>query len=255
MTEPLVSIITPVFNASRYFKDCLDSVLAQTYENWEHILVDDNSEDDSMDVVSREAEKDSRIRFVRTEENSGPAVTRNTGIKMAKGRFIAFLDADDQWDKQKLSQQIRFMLEHGVSLTYTAYHKITEEGEPLGVFEPQKTLTYSQLLKQNQIGCLTAVYDTELVGKRFMPLIRRRQDFGLWLDILKTEGVDKAYRVPSDTPLATYRVMSNSVSSNKVLLIKYNWRLLRKHQQLNFLVSTYYFMYQLWNKIFGTSKT
>ncbi|MCK5535976.1 MAG: glycosyltransferase family 2 protein, partial [Bacteroidales bacterium] len=218
----LVSIITPSYNSQKFIQDAIDSVLSQTYQNWEMIIVDDVSSDRSNDIIEEYIKKDNRIKLIKLAKNSGPSVARNKAIHLANGRYIAFLDSDDCWHSSKLTKQLSFMQEQDIALSYTGYYRIKEEsGEIIDQIHVPKKVDYNELLKQNIIGCLTAIYDTHKIGKIYMPDIFRRQDFGLWLKILKK--VPYAYGMLE--PLASYRVRTSSVSSNKILASKYNWKL------------------------------
>lgn len=242
----LVSIITPSYNSSNFIERTIKSLLSQSYQNWELIIIDDCSTDNSCDVIQKYADQDNRIQLIKLKKNSGAAVARNTGIEHASGRFIAFLDSDDTWHPEKLHKQINFMLEHDYAFSYTQYHQVNEKGETIGyLYFPEKT-TYKNLLKTCVIGCLTAMYDTEKIGKVYFPLIRKRQDFALWLKILKM--VPYAYCVPED--LASYTVRSNSISSNKFKAAQYNWHLYRNIERLSIFLSIYYFSNYIFRGIF-----
>ena len=234
----VISIITPSYNSAQYIGRTIDSILQQTYKNWELLIIDDCSTDNSREVIQSYVNQDARINLICLEQNSGAAVARNTGIENATGRFIAFLDSDDTWHPKKLEQQVNFMLNHNYALTYTKYHQVNENGEKIGELHfPLKT-SYRELLKTCVIGCLTVMYDTHKLGKVYFPLIRKRQDYALWLKILKQ--VDYAYCVPED--LASYTVRSDSISANKWKAAQYNWKLYRDIEQLNILSSAYYFL-------------
>ena len=223
MKEKRVSIITPVHNSERFLKACLDSVTSQTHKDWEHILVDDCSTDSSAAIIKESARKDSRIKYIKLEINSGAGVARNTAIKAAQGDIIAFLDSDDMWHPKKLERQLLFMQNSGRHFTYTSYVRVNEKGEKVpGVLRAKKEVTYKKALYKNPIGCLTALYDVNYFGKQYMPKIRKRQDFALWLKLLKTEN---AYGL--DEVLAYYRVGNKSISSNKLKLLKYEWAIYR----------------------------
>ncbi|BBG66792.1 putative N-acetylgalactosaminyl-diphosphoundecaprenol glucuronosyltransferase [Hydrogenimonas sp.] len=237
MTD-LVSVITPTYNAQAYLEEAILSVMAQSYGNWEMIIVDDASGDRTAEIAEMYAKKESRIRFIRLERNSGPAVARNRAIEEAEGRYIAFLDGDDIWAGSKLEKQIAFMKERDVALSYTDYYRIEESGgRKIDLIHAPERVDYRELLKQNVIGCLTAVYDTKKVGKLYMPDILKRQDFALWLDILKK--VPFAYGL--NEPLAYYRVRSSSISSNKIASSLYNWKLYREVEKLPWYKAVYYF--------------
>jgi len=244
--NPLVSIITPSYKSERFIFKTIDSVLSQTYKNWEMIIVDDVSPDKSNEIIEKYIKQDSRIKLIKLEKNNGPALARNRAIKEANGRYIAFLDADDLWMPEKLEKQLAFMQEKDCALSYTAYETMSEDGRKLNTtINPPKELTYKELLKSNRIGCLTAMYDTEKLGKVYMPLIKKRQDYGLWLRILR--GIDIAYGM--DEVLATYRVMSNSVSSNKIDLLRYNYSLFREHEKFSVVKSLYYLIWNIYIKV------
>jgi teichuronic acid biosynthesis glycosyltransferase TuaG len=241
-----VSIITPSYGSEKFIEQTIESIQAQTYLNWEMIIVDDMSPDNSNEIIERYIEKDSRIKLVRLEKNGGAAVARNRAIEEASGRFIAFLDADDLWKPSKLEKQIDFMIQKGCELSYSYYDVVDEDNNKLEkVFEPPLKLNYSNLLKANYIGCLSAIYDTQKMGKIYMPLIKKRQDYGLWLRILKQ--TDYAYCIPDI--LATYRVRNESLSSNKLQLLSYNYRLFREHEQFSSLKSFYYLCWNILIKV------
>lgn len=233
-----VSIIMPSYNSQEFIAQSIESVLAQTYQNWELIIVDDCSLDNSNKTIEKYLNRDSRIKLIKLERNSGPAVARNRGIEEAQGRYIAFLDSDDMWSKQKLSRQLAYMQEHDIALSYTGYCRIEEKSSRTidRIPVPEK-VDYHELLKQNIIGCLTAIYDTKKVGKVYMPEILKRQDFALWLKILKK--IPYAYGL--NEPLAYYRVRTDSVSSNRIFASKYNWIMYREVEKLPLHKAIYYF--------------
>ena len=182
--EPLVSIIMPSFNTQDTIGKSIESVLNQTYSNWELLITDDCSTDNTKDVVRGFQEKDHRIKLFINRDNSGSGVSRNNSIDSSKGKYIAFLDSDDLWRSSKLSKQNAFMEKNSYLLTYTAYQKFDSK-RFRGLVNPRRSVTYNQLLSNNVIGCLTAIYNSEVLGKVYMPTIRKKQDFGLWLKILK----------------------------------------------------------------------
>lgn len=234
--KPQVSIITPVYNSQKYLEECIGSVLKQTHTNWEHILVDDCSSDNSADLIKSYQKRDARIKYHRLKKNSGAGVSRNTAIEMAKGRFIAFLDSDDIWKPNKLRVQIGEMLKYGRPFTFTSYDFMDENGEPINkIYSPPPKVTYSSALFKNPIGCLTAVYDSKFFGKVYMPEIRKRQDFALWLKLLK-----KSDGAGLQQCLSTYRAGNKSISSNKFGLIKYEWKIYREEEGLSVVKSLFY---------------
>lgn len=245
----LVSIITPVHNSIDHVEQSIKSILAQTYENWELILIDDKSSDTGLQVLKKYEALDPRIHLLKNTNNQGAAITRNRGIKAAKGRFIAFLDSDDLWLPEKLETQVKFMLDNDYAFTYTSYTIFRDkETTDSGVLIVPEKVTHKDLLKTCSIGCLTAMYDTKRLGKVYMPIISRRQDFALWLKILKE--IPYAYGI--ERPLAKYRLRSNSISGNKLIAAKYQWRVYREFEKLNVFQAAYYFVHY---SFFGIIKT
>jgi len=243
--SPLVSVITPVYNSARFLSEAVASVAAQTFKDWEMVIVDDGSTDGSVRHARDLAGRERRIRFSALGANCGAAVARNTAIENARGRYIAFLDSDDQWLPAKLEKQLDFMERNRYALTHTYYERITETGDRTGVIvKPPYELSYRDMLKSNQMGCLSVVYDSREFGKTYMPLIRARQDYGLWLKLLK-QGVS-AYCLPES--LALYRARSGSASSNKLEMLKYNWFLYRNVEELSPWGSAYYVAWNIARK-------
>ncbi|WP_046743503.1 glycosyltransferase family 2 protein [Kordia zhangzhouensis] len=229
MSNPLVSIITPTYNSAHFVSDTINSVIAQTYSHWELILVDDASSDTTVEILKKYATLDNRIKVHVLETNLGAAIARNTAIKKASGKYIAFLDADDLWKPEKLSKQIAFMQEKKVAISFSSYELMDEAGNSLQkIIKALPKVDYTKMLKSNYIGNLTGIYDAEKLGKVYMPNIRKRQDWALWLQL--TQKVPFAYSIPE--ALAIYRVRQNSISSNKLNLLKYNYAIYRK--ALNF---------------------
>ena len=241
-----VSIITPVYNSEKFIKDTVESVLKQTYENWEMILVDDCSSDNSENIVKEFLDKDDRIKYIKLEENSGAAIARNKAIEMSTGRFIAFLDSDDIWAYNKLEKQINFMTKNNIGFSFTSYETMKEDGTKTGnIVRAPKIVDYEYLLRNTIIGCLTVVIDKEIVGDIRMPLLRTRQDFATWLSILKKGH--KAYGI--DEILSSYRLVEGSISSNKVKAAKRNWYVYRNVEKLSFIKSAYVFTGYTYNAI------
>ena len=240
-----VTIIMPSYDSEKFIIESIESVLVQTYSNWELIIVDDCSPDDSNKIITKYVDSDGRIKLIKLQKNSGPAVARNTAIEAASGRYIAFLDSDDVWLPNKLETQINFMHDNDLAFTYSSYRLVGEDNEHLGVFITKDKISYFDMLKTCSVGCLTAIYDTKKIGKQYMPLILKRQDYGLWLKILKLIGETKGI----SEPLATYRIRKNSVSSNKVKAAKYQWKIYRDIEKLSFLKSLYYFVFYAYNGV------
>ena len=241
-----VSIITPTYNSEAFIAQNIASVLNQTYSDWEHIIVDDCSYDKTVQVIENFKRDEPRIRLIQLKQNSGAGVARNTAIKAAQGQYIAFLDADDAWHPEKLKQQISFMQEYQFPFTFTAYQHQTPKGVLLSTVSiPPKTLTYRKALLKNPIGCLTVIYDTHYFGKQFMPKVRKRQDFALWLNLLKKSDGHGLQQV-----LAYYTIGNQSISSNKLDLIKYEWHIYRNVENLGLFTSLFYLGTAIFAKLF-----
>lgn len=235
--EDLVSIIMPTYNCAKYIGEAINSVLSQTYKNWELIIVDDCSIDNTEEVVKKYLEKDNRIKYFKLSVNSGPAVARNVALEKASGKYIAFLDSDDLWMEEKLEKQISFMKQNNYNFTFTSYIQINENGEENGVIiKAKKKVDYNGVLLSCPIGNSTVIYNAEKLGKFEIPNIRKRNDYALWLQILKKEK----YAYGLNEILAKYRIRKNSVSRNKLDLIKYHWYLYRKIEKLSILRSTFH---------------
>lgn len=233
----MVSIITPSHNAEKFIAQTIESVLAQTYQEWEVIVVDDLSSDNTVQIIEDYAQNDPRIKLIKLEQKSGPAVARNRAIEASRGQYIAFLDADDLWMSEKLEKQISFMIKHDLAFTYSSYKVINVEDESLTTFVTLPEISYESMLKTCSVGCLTAVYDREKIGKMYMPKLPKRQDYALWLSILKKIGATKGLL----EPLACYRIGQTSVSSNKINAAVWQWKVYRDVEQLGLAKSIYYF--------------
>jgi len=230
----MVSIITPVYNCDEFLEECIQSVLNQTFHDWELILIDDFSSDSSKGIINKYVALDSRIKAYYFNENVGAGTARNKGIEISKGRFIAFLDSDDYWQKDKLNLQIDFMLQNNVEFSYTRFFELDKKDKVSKIILPPKSVNYFSLLFNNYIKTLTAIYDTEKIGKIYMPNYRKRQDWGLWFNILKM--TNKAHCFPES--LAYYRTSNTSLSKNKFLLVKENFNFYRYFLKKNVIVST-----------------
>ncbi len=230
MQEGLVSIITPCYNGEKYISQTIDSVLAQTYGDWEMIIVDDGSKDGSAEIVRGYVEKDARIKFFQ-QENAGSAAARNNGIRRAEGQYIALLDADDLWEPVFLEEQIAFMKEKDAVCVYSSYKCIDEHSQEIlapVICKPE--IKTKNMMVTNYIGCLSGLYDTKRHGKIYLreELKSLRDDYAYWLDIVKLE--DKAYG--NQKILASYRVLANSTTGNKKKLIKKQYRFYRDYLKL-----------------------
>lgn len=220
MSQELVSVIMPTYNTGKFLSDSIESVLNQTYTNLELLITDDGSTDPlTLEILRKYQEQDDRVKVEYLNYKQGPACSRNNSIQRAQGRYIAFCDSDDQWMPHKLERQISFMKEKDCALCSASYITCNDQNEEDGIFISPERISFSMLKRDNKIGCLTAVYDTQLLGgKYYMPALQKRQDWGLFLNILKKSHL--AYAITE--PLAYYRHRSHSVSSNKFSLINYN---------------------------------
>lgn len=231
-----VSIITPSYNCGRFIGETIESVLAQTHADWEMIIVDDCSTDNTREVVAGYIAKDNRIKYHCLEKNSGAAVSRTKAMELATGEYMAFLDSDDLWEPQKLEKQLAFMEKNGYNMTATSYGQMNENGEKtLKTFNPPVKTDYNRLLLDCPVGNSTIMYNAKKMGKFTVPDIRKRNDDALWLKMLKVEK----YIYGMDEVLMRYRIRANSISANKFSLVKYHWILYRDIEHLNIFRSVY----------------
>ena len=231
--DELVSIIMPSYNTASYIQETVESVLKQTYTNWELIIVDDCSTDDTDDILATFTDK--RIRIYKNEKNSGAAVSRNKALREANGKWIAFLDSDDLWSKDKLEKQITFMKKNGYSFSYTNYEEINTEGQKTGVkVTGPKKITKTGMFNYCWPGCLTVMYDAEKVGLIQIEDIKKNNDYAMWLKVCK-----KADCYLLDEYLAQYRKgRSGSISTHSYTkLIKWHYKLYREAEKENVIMS------------------
>lgn len=238
--EPLVSIIAPLYNSEKFIAETIESVLAQTYKNWEMLIVNDCSKDNGAKIAEEYSKKDKRIKLFNNEKNEGVSFTRNRAIDLSNGKYIAFLDSDDLWHKEKLEKQIGMMEEKNISLSYTAYTKINEDKSLRGKIKVPEKVNYKGLLKGNIMGCLTVIVRKDILKDSYFRQTKQ-EDYILWLELLKK--VNFSYGLQES--LAFYRVLDNSRSSNKVDLVKFNWKIYRKIEKLNLIESVYYYVIYL----------
>lgn len=246
MKEILISIITPSYNSEKYIRDTIESVQAQTYKNWEMIIVDDCSKDGSVKLIKNLIKNESRISLITLTENIGAAMARNRALEVSAGRYVAFLDSDDMWVPNKLDVQINYMIENDCAFTYSAYKVCDDSGGNIhGEVSVPTSLTYEQYLANTIIGCLTVVLDTEKFESIRMPNLRSSHDMALWADLLKT--IDKAYGI--NTSLAMYRLVGTSNTANKWRASKEVWSVYRGHLGLSVIVSSFYFVQYAFNAV------
>lgn len=243
----LVSIITPSYNTANYIAETIQSVQAQTYENWEMIILDDCSADNTDGVV-REYLSDTRIKYLKNEKNSGAAVSRNRALREAKGKWIAFLDSDDLWTPDKLQRQISFMEKGKYHFSYTNYEEIDESSNALGVtVTGPKCITRHGMYNYCWPGCLTVMYDADVVGLIQIEDIKKNNDYAMWLKVCK-----KADCYHLDEVLAKYRKRAGSISNNGYIkMIKWHYRLYREAENKSAFSS---FALTIRNLFFGVLK-
>lgn len=238
MTDKLVSIVMPSFNTEKFIAQAIESVIAQSHSLWELIIVDDASEDNSRQIISSYCAKDDRIKLLTVQQRAGAGNARNLAIKATQGRYIAFLDSDDLWLPEKLKTQLEFMQQNSLAFTHASYRLIDENNQHIGEFiTPEKT-TYTDLLKTCSIGCLTVIYDTQRLGKLYMPEIPRGQDFVLWLQILKRIKL----AIGMQETLAIYRIRKRFFLPHKLRVAFYHWIIYRKIEKLSLACSCYYLL-------------
>ncbi|MED3681920.1 glycosyltransferase family A protein [Bacillus thuringiensis] len=241
----LVSVIMPCYNPKTHLKEAIDSVLNQTYSNLELIIVDDGS-DESISEYIEGFSGDSRLKIIKNKENQGVARTRNKGLALSRGRYIAFLDSDDIWHKEKLRCQLAIMHKSEECFVYSAYEVINHNSSEITrIVEVPNRIDYQGLLKNTIIGCLTVLIDRKKVGDFKMPLVSVGEDTATWLNILKNGYT--AYGI--QIPLAQYRVAGNSLSSNKFKMVLGTWKMYRDTQQLKCYKRFYYFCFYILNAI------
>ena len=234
MEKALVSIITPSFNSEKFIIETIQSIQNQTYKKWEMIIVDDCSTDQTVSIIEQFVKNDHRIRLFQLDKNSGAGIARERALSKAKGDYIAFLDADDLWKPIKLEKQLQFLKEHKAHFTFSFYDCINEQGNALNKrVEAPKNLSYRQLFFCNYVGNLTGIYEVNYFGKIAISATRKRQDWVLWLTILKK--IKNAKPVPES--LAFYRIRNNSLSASKVDLLKHNFAVYRNFHGFSYVAS------------------
>ena len=233
----LVSVIMPTYNCGRFIEESVLSVIAQTVTDWELQIVDDCSTDNTLEVLKPYLEKYPNIHYYCMEKNGGPAAARNEALSRATGKYIAFLDSDDLWTPNKLERQIALMERHGAHFSATGYRHMDEDGTLTEICRvPPVKVDYNGMLRlANPIGNSTVMYDRELLGHLRVPPIKKRNDFALWLEILRVAPCC----VGTEEILAKYRIRNSSVSSNKKVLAKYHWMLYRDLEKLSLAKSVW----------------
>jgi len=236
--QGLVSIIMPAHNSQGSLGESVQSVLFQSYSDWELLLVDDASTDGTLALAQRLASEDSRVRVLALEQNVGVAEARNRGISAARGQYLTFLDSDDLWLPDKLQIQIDFMRSTGAGFSFAQYRRIGRDGSLSNPVKVPLSVSYEGLLRGNSIGCLTVAIDRYQIPEVLMPHIKH-EDYVTWLKVLKRGHI--AYGIPQD--LARYRVTSSSVSSDKRRSASWTWNIYRRVEGLSLIKSAWCFLH------------
>lgn len=235
---PNISVITPTYNSLNTLKRVYKSLSLQTFQNWEWIVVNDESKDETKKYLEHIKLLDNRIKIHHNQKNVGVAQSRNNGLNLAVGKYICFLDADDYWMPEKLETHYRFMKNNQhILLSFMDYDRVDEQGNHLNTVQSPEKVSYKDLLKSNHIGNLTSICSRELIGKtRFMQI--GHEDYVFWLELLKK--TEYAYKCETESSLCKYTVSNSSLSSNKLKTLKWQWKIYRDTQKLNFVESLFY---------------
>lgn len=246
----LVSIITPTYNSSKYINKTIESILSQTYQNWELIITDDSSTDNTVSIIKSYIKIDNRIKLYELKKNSGSALARNNSIKFSKGLYIAFCDSDDTWVSYKLENHIKFHQKKSALFSFTNISVANDKG--LVILKRQSIIkhkvNYMDLLINNYIPTSTVLINKTLLSKYKFQNYRKKQDYILWLEILKKESIEAHF---FNFCLTTYRKHKNQITNNKFKLITLHYKVLRETQDLNIFNS---FLYTLSWGVFGFYK-
>lgn len=245
----MISIITATYNSSQVIQATYHSICAQTYSDWEWLITDDCSSDNTLEIITGLSEQDDRVRVFQTDVNSGAAVSRNKSISEATGDNIAFIDSDDLWAPDKLQRQLEFMEEH-INFSFTAYRLINETGDPINQTvdaNQNGAFGYEDMLrKKATLGCSTVMLRREAFKDLSMPLLRTGQDYATWLKLLKSGN--KAHLL--NEVLTSYRIMPNSISRNKIKKAKRQWQIYRDVEELPLFKSLICFCFYAWRAVF-----
>ena len=234
----LVSVIIPYFKKKKYIADTLNSVLNQTYNNLEVIIIYDDPEKTDLNYIKKLVSLDKRVKLAINDKNIGAGRSRNIGIEQSKGMFLAFIDADDIWSKNKLEEQIKFMQDRAISICHTSYKIINEKGEFLSLRKARNFMTVDDLIKSCDIGLSTVLIEKEVIGSNKFPELKTKEDFVLWLKLLsrniKIYGIDKE--------LALWRKSNNSLSSSLFQKIIDGYKVYNVYMKYSMVKSIYYLL-------------
>lgn len=232
---PEISIITPCYNSSKYISETIDSVLHQTFQDWEWIITDDKSQDNSVEIIQKY--NDPRIKLIISEENGGAGHARNQSLKVANGRFITFLDADDFWEPNFLEEMVTFMKKENAELAYSNYARCNENLQPqIADFQADIDVNFNNLLKTCRLSLLSSMYDSQRVGKEYFPKGSKREDHVMWLNLLKKIPLGK----PLPKTMAKYRMHPTSVSRKKTNIMMDQYLVYKDYMNFSTLKSMYY---------------
>ncbi|HPZ26170.1 MAG TPA: glycosyltransferase [Kaistella sp.] len=232
---PEVSIITPCYNSSKFLQQTIDSVLNQTFTDWEWLITDDKSTDHSVEIINKV--KDERIKLTVAEKNGGAGHARNLSLEKATGRFITFLDADDFWEPNFLEEMVSFMKKENAELAYSNYSRCDENLIPkIDDFKADKNVSFNNLLKTCRLSLLSSMYDSQRVGKEFFPEGSKREDHVMWLNLLKKIPVGK----PLPKTMAKYRMHASSISRKKTNIMLDQYLVYKDYMKFSTLKSMYY---------------
>ena len=245
-----MSVVIPTFNSENFINEAINSVLNQDYSEFEILISDDYSKDNTVDIIKNIAKNEPKIRIILSDQNEGAAVARNKAISISSGQFIAFLDSDDIWKKNKLSTQLNFMMKKNIYFSFTCFRRINEVGEYFGKIidlNCPDVVSYEDMLaKKATLGCSSVILDRSFLGQISMPLLRRTQDYALWLSLLKKDI--NAYSIKEH--LVDIRFVRGSLSSNKILKARRQWEIYRKYEKLSIIKSLWYFLNYAFRAIF-----
>lgn len=232
---PEVSIITPCYNSANFIQETLSSVVKQTFTDWEWIITDDCSQDNTVEILK--SINDSRIKIFSTEKNGGAGKARNISLKNAKGRYITFLDADDIWENNFLAEMLTFMKTENIELAYSSYARCNEKLEKeLSDFTADVEVNFENMLKTCRLSLLSSMYDSQRVGIEYFPEGTKREDHVMWLNLLKKIPTGK----PLSKTLSKYRMHSSSVSRKKQNIVRDQYLVYKDHLNFSTLKSLYY---------------
>ena len=229
----------PAYNAEATLQASMHSVLSQSHDDLELLVVDDRSRDGTWDLVQAQAAADARVVPIRQPANAGVAAARNTGIEAARGQYIAFLDSDDQWHAGKLAAQVAHLRTSGAAIGYASYRRVDAEGRVLSTVQPPVRVRHADMLKSNRIGNLTGIYDRRLGDARFQRV--GHEDYVFWLDLVRRAG--EALRLPDPAPVADYLVRGDSLSADKFKAARWQWHIYRRVERLDPARAGWYFLH------------